>query len=359
MLHRSTAFRDEPDTTARAELEFVGLGDPSESLRRRAFSDLFLIATLYVVFLLLALALDLGDRFHEFVIRYEKWEVDEFIIAGVLSLIAFTGFSLRQWYRYSSEIDRRLKLERDLVEMRVLVDHFGENKALFLSNLAHDFRTPLNGILGFAQLLQEEPFGPIGNDHYKNYIATIRESAIMLNDRITTCLDPDKIEFGAEPMQMMPFPLKQAIANALPVVQAMAQSADIGVEDDVPENLPDIHGDRRAIKKVIINLATNAIKHCQPKGKVRLSASASDDGTLAIEVEDNGVGMDARIITALLRHEAGADHAGATEDGQGVGLFVVKKLLDMHEATLTIDNRLGNGTVVTVTFPKNRIIPKT
>jgi len=358
MLHRSTAFRDAPDTPTKAELQSLGLGDPSESLRRHAFNDLFLIAILYVGFLLLALALDLGDQFLEFATRHESWELDEFILAGAFSMIAFAGFSWRQWYRYSSEIKRRLKLERDLVEMRVLADHLGENKALFLSNLAHDFRTPLNGILGFAQLLQEEPFGPIGNDNYKNYIATIRESAIMLNDRIATCLDPDKIDFGAEPMQMMPFPLKKAIANALPVIRAMAQSAEITIEDDVPEDLPDIHGDRRAIKKVIINLATNAIKHCRPRGKVRLSAGLSDGNTLAIEVEDNGVGMDARIITALMRHEAGTDHAGATEDGQGAGLFVAKKLLDMHEATLTIENRLGNGTVVTVTFPKHRLIPK-
>jgi signal transduction histidine kinase len=357
MLHRSTAYRDEQHITAKADLEFVGLGDPSETLRRHAFSDLLIIAATYVATLMVALTLDLGDHLHAFIMKNESWEADEFLVAGILSLIAFAGFSLRQWIRYSSEIDRRLKLERDLVEMRVLADHLGENKALFLSNLAHDFRTPLNGILGFAQLLQEEPFGPIGDDHYKTYIATIRESAVMLNDRIATCLDPDKIDFGAEPMQMMPFPLKTAVARAMPVVRAMAQSADITVEDDVPEDLPDIHGDRRAIKKVIINLATNAIKHCQPKGKVRLSAAMSDDDTLTIEVEDNGVGMDARIITALMRHEAGTEHAGATEDGQGVGLFVVRKLLDMHEATLTIDNRLGNGTVVTVTFPKNRLLP--
>jgi signal transduction histidine kinase len=353
MLHKSPASRDK---LAKAELECIGLGDPSESLRRRAFSDLFGIATIYVVFLLVSLALDLGDHFQDLMARHEKWQLDEFVLAGVLSLVAFAGFSWRQWIRYSGEINRRLKLERELVELRLLADRFGENKALFLSNLAHDFRTPLNGILGFAQLLHEEPFGPIGNDHYKTYIATIRESAIMLNDRIATCLDPEKIDFGAEPMQMMPFPLKKAVAKAVPVVQAMAQSADVTVEDHIPENLPDIHGDRRAIRKAVINLVTNAIKHCRHGGKIRLSAAITPYGDLAMEIGDNGVGVDATVIAAVKRYEPETSKAEIVTDSQGAGLFIVKKLLHLHDASLVIENRLGHGTVVTVTFPKGRLI---
>jgi len=354
MLHKSTATRDK---LTKAELESIGLGDPSITLRRRAFGDLFRIATIYVILLLAALALDLGDILHTLVVRYEKWEIDEFLLAGILSLIAFSGFSMRQWFRYSSEIDRRLKLERELVELRLLADRFGENKALFLSNLAHDFRTPLNGILGFAQLLQEEPFGPIGNEHYKTYIATIRESAVMLNDRIATCLDPEKIDFGAEPMQMMPFPLATAVAKAMPVVEAIARSANVAIEDAVPKDLPEIHGDRRAIKKAIVNLVTNAIKHCRPGGRIRLSAAMTPHGDLAVEIDDDGVGLDATVIAAVKRFEPEASDTGDVADGQGAGLFVVKKLLHLHDASLTIENRLGNGTVVTITFPKGRLIP--
>jgi len=354
MLHSSTTFRDK---LTKVELDSVGLGDPSESLRRRAFGDLFRIATIYVVTLLIGLALDLGHYFHEFLIAHDHWKLDEFLLAAILSLIAFAGFSWRQWLRYSSEINRRLKLEKELVELRILADRFGENKALFLSNLAHDFRTPLNGILGFAQLLQEEPFGPIGNEHYKTYIATIRESAVMLSDRIETCLDPEKVDFGAEPMQMIPFALKQAVANAMPVIHMMAQSADVTLEVGVPADLPEIHGDRRAIKKAVISLVTNAVKHSHRGGRIRVSAALTHHGDLAMEIDDNGIGLDATVIAAVKRYEPEASNAGVVTDSQGAGLFVVKRLLHLHDASLTIENRLGHGTVVTVTFPKGRLIP--
>lgn len=358
-MHNQTEIRDRPDKITRSELEAIGLGDPTDSLRRTAFGDLFIIAFIYVAALLVALALDLGDMYHAFVVAHEEWEVDEFILAGILTLIALVGFSWRQWLRYSDEISRRLKLEKDLVAMRVLADNFGENKELFLSNLAHDFRTPLNGIIGFTQLLEEEPFGPIGNEHYKTYVATIRESADMLSDRIMTCLDPEKIEFGAEPMQMMPFPLKKAVVSSLPIIRALAQSGDITVEDEIRGNLPDIHGDARAIKKVIINLATSAIKHCRRHGKVCLSAAATDDGGLKLEIADDGVGMDATVIMTLKQHEPGTKNPRVTADGQGAGLFAAKALLDMHDASLMIENRLGHGTVATVAFPESRLIRPT
>ena len=353
-MHKPTAFRDK---LTNVELDSIGLGDPSRSLRRRAANDLFLIAIICVVGLLIGLALDLGDRFHTFVVTHEEWEIDEFMLAIFLGLIAFAGFSLRQWFRYSGEIRRRVKLERELVDLRILADRFGENKALFLSNLAHDFRTPLNGILGFAQLLQEEPFGPIGNEHYKTYVATIRESAVMLSDRIETCLDPEKVDFGAEPMQMIPFALKQAVANAMPVIQMMAQSADVTLEVSVPADLPEIHGDRRAIKKAVINLVTNAVKHSHRGGRIRVSAALTHHGDLAMEIDDNGIGLDATVIAAVKRYEPEASNAGVVTDSQGAELLVVKRLLHLHDASLTIENRLGHGTVVTVTFPKGRLIP--
>lgn len=357
MQHRSTPFRHTPDDLTKAELEAIGLGDPTLSLRRRAVGDLFAVGLVYILTLLVALALDLGDIFLDFVRKYEHWEIDEFIAAGLFSMTAFAWFAVRQWRRYADEVSRRLKLEEDLVEMRVMADHLGENKSLFLANLAHDFRTPLNGILGFAQLLDEEPFGPIGNERYKTYITTIRESAAMLNERIDTCLDPDKIEFGAEPMQMIACPLKSAIDAAMPIVQAMAQSASITVQDDVSNDLPMLHADGRALKKILVNLVTSAIKHSRPKGTVRISARMTEEETLVLRVEDGGVGLDPMMIETLTLHDGPIDpHDNGADSKKGIGLFVVKKLLKMHDATFAIENRAPAGTTVTVTFPPSRLI---
>lgn len=252
---------------------------------------------------------------------------------------------------------RRLKLEEDLVEMRIMADHLGDNKALFLANLAHDFRTPLNGILGFSQLMKEMPYESIDSKRFKSYIQSIYESAQMLNERIDTCLDPDKIDFGAEPMQMISYPLKNAVNNAMPIVQGLAESANIKLVDDVSNSLPCIHADGRALKKIIVNLVTNAIKHSQPRGTITISAHLAESNDLILTIDDNGVGMDPRLLSALENGRRPEPvSADATMASTGIGLFVVKRLLDLHQATLDIETSAENGTTVTITFPASRVM---
>lgn len=136
--------------------------------------------------------------------------------------------------------------------------------------------------------------------------------------------------------------LGDAAAKALPVIEATAESAGIAIETDIPEDLPEIHGDVRALKKIRVSLTTSAIKHSRPNGKVRLSAAMTTGGALALRVEDDGVGMDVRLIDALMREETESGIAATTEGIQGIGLFVVRKLADMHEARWP--SRTGCGT---------------
>jgi len=359
MLHRSAPNRQPPDEKTKAKLASVGLGDPTAALRREAKRDLLGICATFVIAFIVASTFDIGEWYREASVKYENWEFDEIAMATTMSIVAFCWYAARQWRRYRDEVARRLKLVESLVAMRVVADQLGENKAHFLANIAHDFRTPLNGILGFAQLINEEPFGPLGDDRYKKYVQTIQESAEMLNERIETCLDPEKFEFGAEPMQMMPYPLKNAINGAMPMLQELADSARIALLDDVSNDLPDVHGDGRALRKIIVNLVTNAIKHSRPKCSVRLSAERMADNDLTLVVEDDGIGMDPKLVAALQR--GWQPTQAATEDtgeSASTGLFVTKKLLDLHGASLHIDTSAAQGTRVTVTFPQERLILK-
>lgn len=357
MLHRTAPFRFAPDEITKTELDSAGLGDPTASLRRGAVRDSIIVGLVFIAAYIIASIFDIGDWYREASVKYEDWEFDEIAMAAIMSTAAFCWFSWRQWQRYRIEVQRRLKLEESMIEMRVMADHLGDNKSLFLANLAHDFRTPLNGILGFSQLMNELPFGSLDEDRYKSYVQSIHESAQMLGERIETCLDPDKIEFGAEPMQMISYPLKTAVNKALPIVQSLAESAQITLIDSVSDDLPHIHGDARALKKIIVNLVTNAIRHGRPKGRVEIAAEMTANNSLCLVINDNGVGMDTRMLAALADGKRPAPSADdEIYTSTSVGLSVVKKLLDLHEAALAIKTGPKLGTSVSITFPPHRVI---
>jgi signal transduction histidine kinase len=352
----STALRNSPAKATKAELEALGLGDPKLSLHQAVLRDFYLVAAVSVLAYIAALVLDLGNLFLTFTATHET--LDEIFMAALFGLAALCWVSWRQWRRYSEEITRRIKLEEDIVEMRAVADHLGQNKSAFLADLGHDLRTPLNGILGFAQLLEEEPFGPIGNERYKSYVASIRESAAMLGDRTTTCLDPDKVEFGAEPLQMKPWPVHELVSSAMSIVETVAQSASIKIETDAASDLPDLIADRRAIKKILINLLANAIKFNRPGGLIRIAAKLTDDGALAIVVKDNGIGITVDEMDPRWTHPGQGETRSdaAPLHGMGIGLSAAKSLLDLHSATLKIRSISGKGTTVTMTFPRDRLI---
>lgn len=327
--------------------------------------DLVVVGLVFVAAFIIAIYFDIGDWYRAASVRYEDWEFDEIAMAAIMSTAAFCWFSWRQWQRYRNEVRRRLKLEESMVEMRVMADHLGDNKSQFLANLAHDFRTPLNGILGFSQLMTEMPYGSLDEKRYKSYVQTIHESAQMLNERIETCLDPDKIEFGAEPMQMISCSLKSTMNKAMPIVRGLAESTQIALIDTVSDDLPSIHGDGRALKKIVINLVTNAIKHSRPNGKIEISAGMTENSGLCLVIKDNGVGMDTRMLAALAdgkrqitTNNRGNDGNDGNDASPGIGLFVVKKLLDLHDASLSIETGPKLGTMVSITFPPNRVLAR-
>ena len=335
------------------------LADPKVALHQAALRDLYFLVILFIAAFMVASSYELGDWYIVAVTAHPDWELDEVAIAAMLSMVAFCWFAYRQWRRFADELTRRVKLEEEIMELRVLADHLGQNKSVFLANLAHDLRTPLNGILGFAQLLEEEPFGPIGNEHYKEYVKSIRESAAMLGERIITCLDPDKVEFGAEPLQMKPRPIKALIDAAVGVVEPVARGTGITIEVEVASNLPEMHADDRAIKKILINLVTNAIKFNRPKGKIRIAAKLTAGQGLALIVEDNGVGIGFDDLDPRWSHPEliEAENDAGPRYGMDIGLAVVRKLVEMHGARFEVRSVPNKGTSVTMIFPPERLVP--
>lgn len=138
-------------------------------LRKSGKRDLIIAGIVQAVLFLFIVAadLDIAEGLFEFAAQYEIYELDEAIIILLVFLATFSWFSWRQWRRYEVEVQRRIKLEAEIINTRAMAHEAIDNKAAFLANLSHELRTPLNAIIGFSQIVEQELHGPVGNERYK------------------------------------------------------------------------------------------------------------------------------------------------------------------------------------------------
>jgi two-component system cell cycle sensor histidine kinase PleC len=223
--------------------------------------------------------------------------------------------------------------------------------------MSHELRTPLNAILGFSEVLEHELFGPLQNRAYKDYAGDIHSSGRYLLGLINDILDISRIEAGRRELNDEPVAAVEAIEHAKHLLEVRAAEKSISVDISVPANLPKLMCDRRALTQIAINLLTNAVKFTQRNGKVRMSARVEPDGRLAFVVADNGPGIPDREREAALKSFArGAQATKNAIEGAGLGLPIVKGLLDVHGGRIEINSKLGKGTEVVCLFPAARVL---
>jgi signal transduction histidine kinase len=223
-------------------------------------------------------------------------------------------------------------------------------KSEFLANMTHELRTPLNAVIGFAEVLRDELYGPLGNPLYQDFVADIYDSGRHLLAVIDDILDLSKIEVGRRELRPHPMDVTRTIDSAVRMLLHRAESGGVTVEADYSQDLPLLNGEERGIKQILLNLLSNSIKFTPSGGHAVISASLNDG--LDIVVKDTGVGIAAddlpRVFTPFVQLEAGGLQR---YEGAGLGLALVKSLVEMHNATVSIDSTVGKGTQVTVHFP--------
>ncbi len=230
-------------------------------------------------------------------------------------------------------------------------------KSAFLATMSHELRTPLNAIMGFSEVLKREMFGPMSVPAYKNYADDIHHSGHYLLALINDILDLSRIEAGRREIQDEPLSVLVAVeeVNHLLLLKAAEKNIDVSVE--VPDNLPKIMADKRAVNQVLINLLSNAIKFTPKGGAVEIRGGRDVQGGLYIRVKDNGPGIPAHEIEmALSAFARGSFATKKAIDGAGLGLPIVKGLMELHSGTVSIQSGNGPGTSVTVTFPERRVL---
>jgi signal transduction histidine kinase len=224
----------------------------------------------------------------------------------------------------------------------------------FLAKVSHEVRTPLNSILGFAELMLQERFGPIGNARYRGYAEDIHQSGLYALSLLNDLLDISKIEAGKFELDFTAVDIAEIVEACVSSLQPLAKRARIVLRTSLADDLPVVVADPRRLRQILLNLLTNAIKFTKEGGQVIVSGTMAD-GELRLRVRDNGVGMSKAEIDYAMKPFHQLDTAPRRQCGTGLGLPLTKALADANRARLELSSEPGVGTSADVTFPAERL----
>lgn len=224
-------------------------------------------------------------------------------------------------------------------------------KSQFLALMSHELRTPLNAILGFAEVIRDQVFGSTGDPRYADYAADIHSSGEHLLSVINDILDLSKIEAGRMELSREKINIAYAVNTTLRLMDGRAKEAGIHLEADIAPDLPALFADARAFRQMLFNLLSNAVKFTPAGGRVTVSARLVN-GTVVLSVADTGIGIAKEDMSAVLQPfgQVG-DVLDRRDQGTGLGVPIVKSLIELHGGWFNIESELGVGTVIHLHFP--------
>lgn len=230
-------------------------------------------------------------------------------------------------------------------------------KSRFLATMSHELRTPLNAILGFSEVMKAEILGAHSNPTYREYADDIHQSGQHLLNLINEILDLSRIEAGRYDLNEESVRLSYIVEDCRHLLKLRAQKRGITIREIVEPGLPPVWADERAMRQVVLNLLSNAIKFTPQGGEIRLKLGWTASGGQYVSVSDNGPGIpEEEIPLVLASFGQGTLAIKAAEQGAGLGLPIVKGLIDLHGGAFTLKSKLREGTEVIVTLPATRVM---
>jgi len=257
-------------------------------------------------------------------------------------------------------------LERQAIELVDLAEKYSQEKnraeeanqtkSKFLANMSHELRTPLNAIIGFSEIMESGMFGSLGSEKYQEYCHDILTSGHYLLEVINDILDMSKIEAGRMKLDLEPLDLSKTLAESLRVVSGRAQDKNLVLDADI-ESAIAVVADRRATKQIIVNLLSNAVKFTPEGGKVVVRSRVLRD-RIMLMIADTGIGIAPQSLARLGRpFEQVESQLTKTYHGSGLGLAIARSLTQLHGGSMKLRSKLGTGTVVCVTLPRDHRPP--
>jgi PAS domain S-box-containing protein len=259
--------------------------------------------------------------------------------------------ALRNTISVTRDVTQRMNHELEVKASQERAESANKAKSRFLANMSHELRTPLNAVIGFTDLMRQRTFGPLGNERYEEYATLIYDSGQLLLDLISDMLDMAKIEAGRLELNYERVDVNGTVEDCIRMLRDRAENNGLELTLSLPRDPLFLIADRRAVKQVLLNLLTNAIKFTPAGGHVGVSVRYGD-GLATITVRDTGVGIPASELPRLGNpfEQVNCDPMLA-KGGSGLGLALVRALMEKHGGTLSIDSEEGVGTTVRITFP--------
>ena len=223
--------------------------------------------------------------------------------------------------------------------------------------MSHELRTPLNAILGFSEILKDELMGTHAVPCYKEYADDIHRSGEHLLTLINQVLDHSRVEAGRFQLHETAVPVHHVASDCRSLLSLKLAEGGIEVIENFEPNLPLVHADERAIRQIWLNLISNAIKFTPPEGKIVLSVGRTRAGGVYLSVRDTGPGIPQEEIPRVLSSFGqGSLSYETAQEGAGLGLPIVRGLVELHNGTFELRSAVGIGTEGVAEFPGSRII---
>jgi PAS domain S-box-containing protein len=254
-----------------------------------------------------------------------------------------------------TDVTQQVEAEHAILRAAVAANDANQAKTMFLANMSHELRTPLNAVIGFSEAMERQMFGAM-NATYVEYAGIVRRSGEHLLSMLSDLLDISRISQGAINLETETVDVDAVIADSVRDALSAHSDQDRKIEIQMPPDVPHLDADKMRLRQIVTNLLTNALKFSEPPSVVHVAVVRQDRG-LVIKVTDNGIGINprdiARVMEPFVQAESGLERK---RQGAGLGLPLVKQLVELHGGTFKLTSVPGEGTVAEVFLPESRIL---
>lgn len=250
------------------------------------------------------------------------------------------------------DITERKENEKRLIKAMREAKAANEAKNEFLATISHELRTPLNAIIGFNQCMLMGMDGSL-NEAQQTSLKKIEKSSFHLLSLISDILDLAKIEARKMEVEIMPYNVVDVLVSCVDEMQSLAQQKDLDLSLSFDKPFILVEMDKVRIRQVLLNLLSNAIKFTE-KGSIKVTL-VNEPNQVRIRVTDTGIGLSQEELEKIFHPFSQADSSITRKyGGTGLGLFISKQIIDLHEGSISVESQKGQGSTFTITIPKKQ-----